>query len=106
MTRGLIYEILRYRLGVHLSSKKHSCKPVPANVAVELRSWFAACRPLAVRHSVLIEAGDRETALRVQRLLGPRCVALKDTLLEWRGTVIESKLRRMLTEQGLFLDAP
>jgi hypothetical protein len=85
---------------------KHSSKPVPANVTEEIRSWFAVCRPLVTRRSVLIEAGDRETALRVQRLLGPRCVVLKDTLLEWRGTGLDPKLRRKLIEQGLFLDAP
>jgi hypothetical protein len=84
---------------------KHSSKPVPANVAEEIRSWFAVCRPLTTRRSVLIEAGDRETALRVQRLLGPRCAVLKDTLLEWRGTGLDPKLRRKLIEQGLFLDA-
>jgi hypothetical protein len=84
---------------------KHSSKPVPANVAEEIRSWFAVCRPLVTRRSVLIEAGDRETALRVQRLLGPRCAVLKDTLLEWRGTGLDPKLRRKLIEQGLFLDA-
>ncbi len=83
---------------------KHSSKPVPANVAEEIRSWFAVCRPLTTRRSVLIEAGDRETALRVQRLLGPRCAVLKDTLLEWRGTGLDPKLRRKLIEQGLFLD--
>ena len=84
---------------------KHSSKPVPANVAEEIRSWFAVCRPLTTRRSVLIEAGDRETALRVQRLLGARCAVLQDTLLEWRGTGLDPKLRRKLIEQGLFLDA-
>jgi hypothetical protein len=84
---------------------KHSSKPLPANVAEEIRSWFAVCRTLVTRRSFLIEAGDRETALRVQRLLGPRCVVLKDTLLEWRGTGLDPKLRRKLIEQGLFPDA-
>ena len=85
---------------------KYSSKPVPANVAEEIRSWFAVCRSLTTRRSVLIETGDRETALRVQRLLGPRCVVLKDTLLEWRGTGLDPKLRRKLIEQGLFPDVP
>jgi hypothetical protein len=85
--------------------QKHSSKPLPANVTEEIRSWFAACRPLAMRRSILIEAGDRETALRVQRLLGPGCVVLKDTLLEWRATAIDAKTRGKLTEQGIFLDA-
>jgi hypothetical protein len=85
--------------------EKHASKPVPANVAEEIRAWFASCRSLSMRRSVLIEAGDRETALRVQRLLGPGCVVLKDTLLEWPGTGIDPKLRRKLTEQCLFPDA-
>ncbi len=84
---------------------KHSSKPVPANVTEEIRSWFAVCRALKTRRSVLIEAGDRETAVRVRRLLGPGCEVLKDTLLEWRGAGIDPKLRRKLTEQGLFIDA-
>ena len=50
-------------------------------------------------------AGDRETALRVQRLLGPGCVVLKDTLLERHTTAIDAKTRGRLTEQGIFLDA-
>jgi hypothetical protein len=85
--------------------QKHSSKPLPSNVTEEIRSWFAACRPLAMRRSILIEAGDRETALRVQRLLGPGCVVLKDTLLEWHTTAIDAKTRGKLTEQGIFLDA-
>jgi len=85
--------------------KKHSSKPLPANVTEEIRSWFAACRSVAMRRSILIEAGDRGTALRVQRLLGPGCVVLKDTLLEWHATAIDAKTRGKLTEQGIFLDA-
>ncbi len=85
--------------------QKHSSKPVPANVTEEIRSWFAACRSLAMRRSILIETGDRETALRVQRLLGPGCVVLKDTLLEWHATAIDAKTRGRLTGQGIFLDA-
>jgi hypothetical protein len=85
--------------------QKHSSKPVPANVTEEIRSWFGACRSLAVRRSILVEAGDRETALRVRCLLGDGCVILKDNLLEWRATSIDAKTRGKLTEQGIFLDA-
>jgi hypothetical protein len=85
--------------------QKHSSKPVPANVTEEIRSWFAACRSLTVRRSILIEAGDRETALRVRHLLGSDCVVLKDTLLEWRAGAIDAKTRGKLVEQGIFLDA-
>ena len=84
--------------------QKHSSKPLPANVAEEIRSWFGACRTLPTRRSVLIEAGDRETALRVRRLFGPGCVELKDTLLECRGEHIEPKIRKKLMEEGIFLE--
>jgi hypothetical protein len=81
---------------------KHSAKSVPANVAEEVHAWFGACREIATRRAVLIEAGDRETALRVQRLLGQKCVFIKDNLLEFPGVGIDPKLRRKLTEQGIF----
>jgi hypothetical protein len=48
--------------------EKRASKPVPANGAEEIRAWFASCRSLTVRRSVRIEAGDREAALRVQRV--------------------------------------
>jgi hypothetical protein len=85
---------------------KHASKPVPANVAAELRAWFGACRPLRMRRSVLIEAHDRETALRVQRLLGERSALLNDTLIEWRGAQLGPALRKKLSDQGLFLETP
>jgi len=83
---------------------KHSCKAVPANVAAELRGWFGACRSLRMRRSVLIETGDRETALRVQRLLGDRSALLGHTLIEWRGAQIDPALCKKLSEEGLFLE--
>ena len=83
--------------------EKHSRKPVPANVAEEIRTWFAAGRSLRMRYSILIDAGDRETALRVKRFLGAECVALSETLLEWPKLQLDPKLKKKLTEQGLFL---
>lgn len=82
----------------------HSAKDLPANVAEEVRAWFAACRRLPVRHALLIEAGDRETALRIRKLLGSDCTVVKDTLLEWRVDHIDSKVRKELNGEGLFLD--
>lgn len=82
---------------------EHSSKPVPENVATELRAWFAVCRTLTTRRAVLIEVGDCETALRVQKLLGTRCTKLTETLLEWHGTQIDPKLRQKLADQGVFI---
>jgi hypothetical protein len=82
---------------------KYSSKPVPENVAEEVKTWFAACRSLEVRHSTLIQAGDEETALRIKQLLGSKCGQLSPTLLEWPEPVLPSKLVGKLREQGLFL---
>ena len=86
--------------------EKHSAKALPANVAEEVRAWFAACHRLPVRRVLLIEAGDRETALRLRRLLGSDCSVVKDTLLEWRVEHIDPKVRKDLNGQGLFLELP
>ena len=53
-----------------------------------------------------VEANDRETALRVQRLLGERSALLNDTLIEWRGAQLGPALRKKLSDQGLFLETP
>ncbi|MBI2949568.1 MAG: helicase-associated domain-containing protein [Verrucomicrobia bacterium] len=84
---------------------KHSQKPVPENVAEEIRTWFAGCRTLTLRRSMLIDAGDREVALRVRRLLGAECRALSETLLEWPKAQLDPKLRKKLAELGLFLES-
>lgn|ERR1022692_1456151 len=84
--------------------QRHTTKALPANVVEEIRSWFASCRRLPVRHTHLIEAGDRETSVRLQRLLGTDCAPLTGTLLEWRVSRIDPNLRKQLNQQGLFLD--
>lgn len=85
--------------------EKHSSKPVPANVAAELRAWFGACRTATTRRAMLIEAGDPETAARVQKLLGAKCARLGDSLLEWSSSKLDPKLRRKLADQGIFLQS-
>jgi hypothetical protein len=84
--------------------QRHTTKAPPANVIEEIRSWFASCRRLPVRHTHLIGAVGRETSVRLQRLLGSDCAPLTGTLLEWRVSRIGPKLRKQLNEQGLFLD--
>ena len=83
---------------------KHAPKPVPANVAEELRAWCGACRRLTSRQVVLIDTPDRETAVRVRRLLGEQATLAGDTGVEWRGTQIRPDLRKKLADQGLFLE--
>jgi hypothetical protein len=84
--------------------KKHSSTPIPENVVAEVKAWFGACRSLALRQSILIQAEDAETALRVKQLLGSECRALSATLLEWPESSLTPKLVSTLREQGLFVE--
>lgn len=89
--------------GVLSTLVKYSSRPLPENVAEEVKSWFGACRSLTVRHSTLLQAGDPETALKVKQLLGSNFGQLSATLLEWPEPDLPSKLVGKLREQGLFL---
>jgi hypothetical protein len=51
----------------------------------------------------MIKAPDRETAVRIQRVLGAPCAFVNDTLLEYRGAIVPPAQRKALTEEGLFL---
>jgi hypothetical protein len=81
---------------------KCSSGPVPQNVVEEVKTWFGACRSLAVRHSTLLQASDAESALKAKQLLGPECGQLSATLLEWPEPALPPKLVNKLREQGLF----
>ena len=83
--------------------RRHAAKDLPPNVAEELRSWFASCRNIPVRHTLLIEAGEPEIALRLCQALGPQCTVLAGTTLEYRSAAIDVKARKSLSEQGLFI---
>jgi hypothetical protein len=83
---------------------KFSSKPVPENVAAEVKAWFASCRSLTIRHSTLLQTPDEETALRTRQLLGASCGQLSPTLLEWPDQQLPSKLITKLRESGVFLE--
>lgn len=89
--------------GVLSTLARYSSKPVPENVVAEVKAWFASCRSLTVRCSILLQAPDAVTALRIKQLLGPECGQLSVTLLEWPEAALPSKLASKLREQGLFL---
>ena len=100
------------RGGVPLSDESY-CDPlgpvslivqtVPPNVVEELRSWFASCRRIPLRHTILIEAGEPEVAIRLRQALGPECTVLSGTTLEYRCASLDTKARKALSEQGLFI---
>jgi hypothetical protein len=110
---GVLFRLTRRQslraaeLGIDVTSvlaslARHSSKPVPANVAEELRAWFGSCRTLTQRTIVVIEAPDPATAVRVQRLLGDRATWSGGTRVEWQGDSIPADLRRKLSGNGLF----
>ena len=83
-----------------------SSKPVPGNVRVTLRDWFAGFRRIEVQPAVLIRCPDAETALRVQALLGrkspPRKVS--DTVLEIGRIEDLRPYRPRLLKEGIVVD--
>ena len=83
--------------------RRHSAKDLPRNVVEEVSSWFASCRRIHLRHTILIEAGEPEVALRLRQALGPQCTVLSGTTLEYRSASVDAKTRKALSEQGLFI---
>ncbi len=90
--------------GALANLRRHSAKDLPRNVVEELTSWFASCRRIPLRHTILLEAGEPEVALRLCKALGPKCAVLAGTTLEYRSGSVDSKARKALSEEGLFID--
>ena len=83
-----------------------SSKPVPGNVRLTLRDWFAGFRRIEARPAVLIQCPDAETALRVQARLGRKSPArrVSDTVLEI-GRIADLKPHRSpLLKEGIVVD--
>ncbi|MET0398364.1 MAG: helicase-associated domain-containing protein [Longimicrobiaceae bacterium] len=84
------------------AASKHD---LPANVARQVRDWFAATRRVRLRPAVLVECPDAETAARVLSAGGKAVRAVTDTLLELADTerAARSALLKKLREAGVFV---
>ncbi|HEU4452908.1 MAG TPA: helicase-associated domain-containing protein [Longimicrobium sp.] len=82
-----------------------SSRDLPANVARQLRDWFAGVRRVAVRTALLLECPDAETAARVRGAAGKQVVRLTDTLLELPGAHAKERaaLVKKLRAAGVFV---
>lgn len=81
-----------------------SAKPLPANVRREIQGWFDQCRRINVWPTVLIHCPDADTATRVVATFGSRVTPIHETLLELRGSSLETELVRRLQSMGIFVD--
>jgi hypothetical protein len=84
------------------AASKHD---LPANVARQVRDWFAATRRVRLRPAVLVECPDAETAARVLSAGGKAVRAVTDTVLELADTerAARSALLKKLREAGVFV---
>jgi hypothetical protein len=76
---------------------------LPPNVLREISGWFALCRRVSLRPSVLIHCPDAETASRVQTLAGSVVTRLADTILEVHDRKAQAAVLRKLREAGIFV---
>ena len=77
---------------------------LPANVATQVEAWLSAVRWAEARRALVIDGGDPETAARVLAVAGKDARLLSETIVELPPEAsVPSKLRRKLTEAGIFL---
>jgi hypothetical protein len=78
--------------------------PVPANVARQVRDWFAGTRRVRFRPAVLVECPDSETAARVAGMAGGQASAVTRTLLRFDGDAkARAALAKKLRAKGIFV---
>jgi hypothetical protein len=83
-----------------------SRKPIPENVAHEIKSWFGQCRTVTLRSAMLIECPDADTATQVETLGVRGLKRLNDVTLEVlnaAGHDARKSLEKRLRERGIFL---
>ncbi len=81
-----------------------SSKPVPANVAREVRGWFDTTRHVRMRQAWLIDAGDEATATRILAAAGKQARQVTPTLVEITAAKKDhAALVRKLKAAGVFV---
>jgi len=84
--------------------QSNSAKEVPANVAREIQGWFDQCQRVTVRHAILVDCPDAQTAARVLAAGGKKATAISDTVIELAGSKRDAALFRKLDALGIFAD--
>ncbi len=100
---NLIFRWLPLWEQLSLNARRQFLNPSSHAQAVLDAHWFRTCRRIPLRRSWMVQAPDRETAVRIQKVLGTPCTFVNDTLLEYRGAVVPPAERKASTGAGLFL---
>jgi len=83
--------------------EKVSTKPIPPNISREITGWFASCRQIRVKSTILIHCPDEETAMKIQSLGKRDVTPLTSQILEVSSPQAKKKLIGKLRKQGIFL---
>ncbi len=79
-----------------------SSKPLPTNVRLQIDDWYAACREVRMRQSLLLTFPDEATAQTVAKELNGQCQPITKTIWELRTKSLDAKTRRKLEKKGIF----
>lgn len=83
--------------------EKVSTKTVPPNISREITGWFASCRRIRIKSTILIHCPDEETALKIQSLGKQDVTPLSRNILELSSAKAKKTLIAKLRKQGIFI---
>ncbi|MCH7919782.1 MAG: helicase-associated domain-containing protein [Planctomycetes bacterium] len=83
--------------------EKVSTKSIPPNISREISGWFASCRQIRVKSTILIHCPDEETAMRIMSLGKRDVTALTSHILELPSARAKKALVGKLRKQGIFV---
>ena len=79
-----------------------SHKPVPPNVAEQVKNWMSQCRQVSISTKVLFTCPDRETALHVKSSGGDKVEQISDTVIAVSDRQLAKTLEKKLEKKGIF----
>lgn len=106
ITRASILQAAQARMGadeVLATLASAATTPVPANVAHEIRAWFASCRRLRLQPAHLVRCPDAATAARVLAVGAGKLEQLSETVLALTDPTHKAAVARACRKAGLFL---
>ena len=83
--------------------EKVTTKAIPANISREITGWFAACRQIRIKSTILIHCPDEETAMKIQALGKRDVTPLTPQILEVSSVKAKKTLLGKLRKQGIFI---
>ncbi len=69
---------------------------------LQIDDWYAACREVRMRQSLLLTFPDEATAQTVAKELNGQCQPITKTIWELRTKSLDAKTRRKLEKKGIF----